>query len=95
MTPEEEQAMMMEVIGGHEGPGPVTANFADPTQALVPMLSREFNIPAEEILAIPPVEGMTLRQQLEGLRPNTNIGGLELGVDGSVKEPRITGRMEF
>lgn len=91
MTPEEEQAMMMEVVGGHEGPGPVTADFTDPNTALASTLSRQFNIPVDQILAIPPVEGQTLRQQLEALRPNLNVGGMELGVDGR----RITGRVEF
>lgn len=92
MTPEEESQLMMQMIDRHERPaGPIQGNFADPNQALVPLLSREFNIPPEEILAIPPVEGMTLREQLERLRPNTNIGGLELGTDGR----RITGRIEF
>lgn len=97
MTPEEEQALMMQMIDRHEGPiGPVQGvSMADPNQALAPMLSREFNIPVDQILAIPPVEGMTLRQQLERLRPNTTVGGMEFGVDGSLREPRITGRVEF
>jgi len=97
MTPEEQQQMMLEIIDRHEQPaGPVSGvDMTDPTQALAPVLSRQFNIPVDEILAIPPVEGLTLREQLERMRPSTNLGGLELGVDGSVKEPRITGRMEF
>lgn len=91
-TPDEQQ-LMMQMIDRHEGPvGPVNnISMADPQQALIPMLSREFNIPEADIIAIPPVEGMTLRQQLERLRPQTNIGGLELGTDGQ----RITGRVEF
>lgn len=90
MTPEEEQALMMQMIDRHEGPaGPIQGNFTDPNQILAPMLSREFNIPVEEIIAIPPVEGLTLRQQLERLRPNT--GGIEWGVDGE----QITGKIEF
>jgi len=92
-----EQELMMQMIDRHEQPsGPVSGvEMADPNTALAQTLSRQFNIPVDQILAIPPVEGMTLRQQLDRMRPSANIGGLELGVDGSVKEPRITGRVEF
>jgi len=90
MPTPDEQAMMMEMIDRHEQPaGPVQGNFADPEQALVGLLSRQFNIPAEEIMAMPPEEGLTLRQRLERLQPQTTIGGVNVGLNGSVKEPRI------
>lgn len=91
MTPEEEQALMMQMIDRHEQPaGPVSGvSMADPTQALTSVLSRQFNIPAEEIAVMAPPEGMTLRQHLEGLQPQMNMGGVDVGLNGSLKEPRI------
>ena len=98
MTPEEQQAMLMQVMGAHEGPGPVNANFADPEQALLGTFQRRFNLSPEEVQQIQvqgPGEGLTLRQRLERLRPDLNVGGMELSVDGSIEEPRIEGRMRF
>lgn len=91
MPTPDEQALMMQMIDRHEQPaGPVSGvNMADPNQALASVLSRQFNIPAEEIAAMAPPEGMTLRQHLEGLQPQTSIGGVNVGLNGSVKEPRI------
>lgn len=88
-----EQDLMMQMIDKHEQPaGPVSGvDMQDPNSVLAQSLSRQFNIPVDDILAIPPVEGQTLRQQLEALRPSLNVGGMELGVDGR----RITGRVEF
>lgn len=91
MPTPDEQALMMQMIDRHEQPaGPVSGvSMADPTQALARVLSRQFNIPAEEIAAMPVPEGMTLRQQLEGLQPQMSMGGVDIGLNGSVKEPRI------
>ena len=90
MTPEEQQALLMQIMSRHEQPDAVEGvPLTDPNQALAPILSREFNVPVEEILAIPPVEGMTLRQQLERMRPRT--GGVEWGIDGDM----ITGEVKF
>lgn len=93
MTPEEKQAMLMQVMGAHESPpGPVQGNFQDPEAALLGVFQQRFNLSPEEVqqLQVPaPEEGLTLRQRLERLRPNT--GGIEWGVDGE----QITGRVEF
>ncbi len=90
---EADNDMVRRIMEDHErisGQGS-QVSFADPEQALATVLSRQFNLPVEEILAIQPVEGVTLRQQLERMRPRTNVGGLELGTDGR----RVTGRVEF
>ena len=96
----DEQDLMMQVMGAPRagGANTPTANFADPEQALLGTFQRRFNLSPEEVQQIQvqgPGEGLTLRQRLERLRPDLNIGGMELSVDGSIEEPRIEGRMRF
>ena len=90
---------LAELMGMQEAAhGPQQVSFDDPEQVLLWRLTQQFQLSPEEIQELQlaaPDPGMTLRQRVERLRPRTNMGGIEWGVDGSVSEPRLTGRVTW
>lgn len=97
MTPEE-IAELEAALANHEASqsGPASVDMTDPER--LEFFQRTFNLSPEEAaeLAVPsPEGGPSLADRLERLRPGANIGGWELTVDGSIKEPRIEGRYRF
>lgn len=78
--------------GEVQGP-PDPVSFEDPEQRLE-VLREAFDLTDEEVmeLAVPAgPEGPSLADRLRRLRPNANLGDLELGFDGN----QVTGRIEF
>lgn len=97
MTPEE-VAELQAAIANHEASqsGPIDVQLTDPDR--IDFLQRTFNLSPEEAqeLAVDrPDGGPSLSERLERLRPGISLGPLELELDGSLKEPRIEGRMRF
>lgn len=96
MDPEQLMQMMMaHEMGGSEIEG---ISMDDPDMIDWGVVQREFGLSDEELAelqVVAPPEGRSMRDRLEGMRPNMNIGPMELTVDGSVKEPRIEGRLRF
>lgn len=82
--------------GRQYGPGPQDApmNLNDPTQIDWGALAQRFQLTQEEVRQLqlaPPSSGPSLAQRLQALRPNVNLGPLNLSTDGR----RIQGSMKF
>ena len=91
------QDLMMQIYarnGGHGVQGPQMFNFDDPESIDWGALARSYGLDPQEVqqLQIPtPSGGPSLQQRLQALRPNVNLGGLNLSTDGR----RVQGRMTF
>lgn len=98
---DELMAMLMGGANANRDAGPPTAvGGVDLETDLIDWeaVQREFGLSPEEVEELrlaPPDQGGGIRERLEGLRPNMNLGPLELTVDGSLKEPRIEGSIRF
>ena len=91
------QALLTQIYtrnrGEPEGP-PVPLNLEDPTQVDWGRLTRELQLTPEEVqeLQIPaPEGGPTLAERVQRLRPQANIGALNL----SIEDEKLQGRVRF
>lgn len=96
----DEEDLLMQLMGAHEQTGepPAQTSFEDTEAVDWDWLKTTFGLSDEEMVQLqmqPFDEGPSLEDRLEQLRPNMNLGPFELSLDGSIKEPRIEGRMRF
>ena len=82
--------------GRQYGPGPEDApiDFNDPSQIDWGALAQRFQLTPEEVRQLqlaPPAGGPTLAERLQALRPQMQIGPLNLSTDGR----RVQGSVKF
>ena len=99
MNPED---LLMQLMGGDAQRQPEMGvggiSLEDPDMIDWDVVRREFGLSdeeVEELQMVAPPEGQSMSDRLQSMRPNMNLGPMELTVDGSIKEPRIEGRMRF
>lgn len=90
------QGMLMNIMGMQEGQhAQQPISFEDPMEMLDwGEIAREFQLSPEEVQQIrirPPGQGPSLVQRLQALRPQMQIGDMEI----QLEDNGISGRMEF
>lgn len=90
------QGMLMNIMGMQESQhAQQPVSFEDPMEMLNwDEIAREFQLSPEEVQQIrirPPGQGPSLVQRLQALRPQMQIGDMEI----QLEDNGISGRMEF